>query len=111
MCSLRSSLEIFDQVGMEAIRQKSLQLTGYLSFLLQQPGTWEGIQITPDDPEQRGAQLSLYFKEEGVATYERLTNKGIIVDYREPGVIRIAPAPLYCSFQDVHTFYTIVKNS
>lgn len=111
MCSLRSSLEIFDQVGMEAIRQKSLQLTGYLSFLLQQPGTWEGIQITPDDPEQRGAQLSLYFKEEGVATYERLTNKGIVVDYREPGVIRIAPAPLYCSFQDVHTFYTIVKNS
>lgn len=111
MCSLRSSLEIFDQVGMEAIRQKSLQLTGYLSFLLQQPGTWEGIQITPDDPEQRGAQLSLYFKEEGVATYERLTNKGIVVDYREPGVIRIAPAPLYCSFQDVYTFYTIVKNS
>jgi len=111
MCSLRSSLEIFDQVGMEAIRQKSLQLTGYLSYLLQQPGTWEGIQITPDDPEQRGAQLSLYFKQEGVATFERLTEKGIVVDYREPGVIRIAPAPLYCSFQDVHAFYTIVKNS
>lgn len=111
MCALRSSIEIFDAVGMEAIRNKSKLLTGYLAYLLQQPGTWNGIQITPEDPEQRGAQLSLYFKENGPVTFERLTQKGIVVDYREPGVIRIAPAPLYCSFQDVHTFYEIVKNN
>lgn len=111
MCALRSSIEIFDAVGMGAIRDKSKLLTGYLSYLLHQPGTWNGIQITPEDPEQRGAQLSLYFHENGPATFERLTEKGIVVDYREPGVIRIAPAPLYCSFQDVHAFYQIVKNS
>jgi kynureninase len=96
---------------MDAIRKKSQQLTGYLSYLLQQPGTWDGIQITPDDPEQRGAQLSLYFRENGPTTFEQLTARNVVVDYREPGVIRIAPAPLYCSFEDVHTFYSIVKNS
>jgi kynureninase len=111
MCALKSSIEIFDEVGMDAIRKKSQQLTGYLSYLLQQPGTWDGIQITPDDPEQRGAQLSLYFRENGPTTFEQLTARNVVVDYREPGVIRIAPAPLYCSFEDVHTFYSIVKNS
>jgi kynureninase len=67
--------------------------------------------ITPAAPEERGAQLSLFFKKNGKAIYNKMLEKGIIVDYREPGVIRVAPAPLYCSYNDVYKFYEILKNN
>ncbi|WP_218330635.1 kynureninase [Hydrotalea lipotrueae] len=108
--ALMASLEIFEAAGMDAIRRKSIALTGYLDFLLKQlPGI--GFEmITPAAPEERGAQLSLYFKENGKTIHSKMLEKGIIVDFREPGVIRIAPAPLYCSFQDIFAFYEILKN-
>jgi kynureninase len=65
--------------------------------------------ITPAEPEDRGAQLSLFFKEKGRVIHDAMQANGIVVDYREPGVIRVAPAPAYCSFADVHRFYTILK--
>lgn len=109
--ALKSSLEIFDQVGMEALRNKSIKLTAYLSFLLLQLTNLKFEIITPSNPEERGAQLSLYFIEKGKAIHNKLIENGIIVDYREPGVIRVAPAPLYCSYIDVYTFYEVLKNN
>lgn len=107
---LKASLEIFDAAGMEAIRTKSIQLTNWLEFLLQQLTNLKFEIITPAESNARGAQLSLYFAENGKAIQEAMLQKGIIVDYREPGVIRVAPAPLYCSYSDVFKFYEILKN-
>jgi kynureninase len=65
--------------------------------------------ITPANPEERGAQLSLFFKENGKEIHQHLTNKNVVVDYREPGVIRFAPAPLYNSYEEVFKVYKILK--
>jgi kynureninase len=109
MIGLKASLEIFDQVGMDAIRQKSIRLTAYLAYLLHQLPQLSFEIITPSNIDERGAQLSLYFKENGRAIHNKMMESGIIVDFREPGVIRVAPAPLYCSFQDIYQFYCILK--
>jgi kynureninase len=107
---LKASLDIHLEAGFEAIRQKSILLTGYLEYLLKQCTHLNFEIITPAEPEWRGAQLSLYFKENGKAIHDAMIENGIIVDYREPGVIRVAPAPLYCSFSDVFAFYKILMD-
>ncbi|MBL7760719.1 MAG: kynureninase [Sediminibacterium sp.] len=109
--ALKASLELFDQAGITAIRKKSIALTAYLEFLLKQLTNISFEIITPEDPGQRGAQLSLFFTSQGKAIHNKMMDSGIIVDYREPGVIRVAPAPLYCSFEDVYRFYEILKNN
>jgi len=109
MAALKASLELFDVAGIEQLRAKSITLTGYLEFLLQQLQHETFEIITPNDPHQRGAQLCLYFKEKGKEIHNALMNEGIVVDYREPGVIRVAPAPLYCSFEDAWRCVEIVK--
>lgn len=109
MVALKASLQLFEKAGIKRIRKKSVLLTGYLEYLLQQLTNVQFEVITPADPLQRGAQLSLYFKKNGKAIHEALTSKGIIVDYREPGVIRVAPAPLFNTFKEVFAFYEIVK--
>jgi kynureninase len=109
MIGLKASLAIFDQAGIQALREKSIQLTAYLEWLLQQLPNLNFEIITPTEPAWRGAQLSLYFKDQGRAIHDKMIENGIIVDYREPGVIRVAPAPLYCSFEDVYQFYNILK--
>ena len=106
---LKASLEIFEEAGMENIRAKSVQLTAYLEFLLNQIPNFNFEIITPVDANQRGSQLSLYFRENGKAIHDKMIANGIIVDYREPGVIRVAPAPLYCGYEDVYRFYEICK--
>jgi kynureninase len=108
MTGLKASLPIFDEAGIDALRAKSIKMTAYLAYLLQQLTNLHFDIITPMDPAQRGAQLSLFFKENGKAIHQKMTASGIIVDYREPGVIRVAPAPLYNSFQDVYAFYHIL---
>ncbi|MCW3106671.1 MAG: kynU [Segetibacter sp.] len=110
MASLKASLEIFEEAGFENIKSKSRELTAYLEFLLQQLSHLNFEIITPADKQSRGAQLSLYFKEKGKEIHEKMIDSGIVVDYREPGVVRVAPAPLYCSFGDVYRFYEILKN-
>ena len=95
---------------MSAIRRKSLELTAYLEFLLKQLTKLRFEIITPENPAARGAQLSLYFSERAKEIHQRMTEAGIIVDYREPGVIRVAPAPLYNSFEDVFAFYAILTS-
>jgi len=109
--ALKASLELFDKAGINRLRAKSLQLTAYLEYLLQQLPAINFEIITPIQPEQRGAQLSLYFTKQGKAIHDKMIENGIIVDYREPGVIRVAPAPMYCSFEDVYRFYEILKTN
>lgn len=109
MVSLKASLEHFKAAGIEKLRAKSLELTAYLEYLLGQSSMPFEI-ITPKEQEWRGAQLSLYFPENGKAIHTKMMQNGIICDYREPGVIRLAPAPLYCSFNDVYRFYEVLKN-
>lgn len=108
--SLKASLELFDMAGMERLRAKSVQLTAYLEYLLQQLPNLAFEIITPADAAERGTQLSLYFKERGKEIHNKMIESGIIVDYREPGVIRVAPAPMYVSFADVYRFYEILRD-
>jgi kynureninase len=110
MVSLKASLELFEEAGINNLRNKSIELTAYLQFLLNQLTNINFEIITPKEPERRGAQLSLHFKEHGKKIHEKMIASGIIVDYREPGVIRVAPAPLYNSFEDVFCFYEILMN-
>lgn len=107
---LKTSLELFDEAGIENLRKKSISLTNYLAFLMQQLPNLSFEIITPSNPAQRGVQLSLYFKENAKAIHNKMIENGIIVDFREPGVIRLAPAPIYCSYLDVHQFYCILRD-
>jgi len=100
----RASLDVFEAAGgLTALRAKSEKLTGYLEFLIQQLGrpASELEIITPADPARRGCQLSLLVHRRGRALFEHLAAAGIIGDWREPNVIRLAPVPLYNSFEDV----------
>ena len=107
----RVSLEIVAEAGIDRIRQKSLKLTGFLEECIHSidpEGKYINI-ITPHNPEERGAQLSLVFASKGKHVFEKLTQSGIIVDWREPSVIRVAPAPLYNTFTEVYRFSEILK--
>ncbi len=100
-----SSLEIFHKAGIQNLRKKSVELTSYLEFVLREvqitnPKLKFEI-ITPSNSNERGAQLSLLVLENGKTIFDHLTNNQIIADWREPNVIRIAPTPLYNSFEDV----------
>jgi kynureninase len=102
---LEASLELFTQAGLTRLRAKSIRLTGYLEYLLGLLPKDAFEIITPRSEGSRGAQLSVYFPQGGSALQTRLSDAGIVVDYREPGVIRISPAPLYNNFEDVYRFY------
>lgn len=112
MAPLRASLELFDQAGMSALRAKSLRLTGYLEALIRQRLAGTLQVITPDDPQQRGCQLSLRVigglgltgRDAGRALFDHLAANGVLGDWREPDVIRISPAPLYNTHADVLRF-------
>ncbi len=109
MAALRASMEIYDKAGMDALTKKSLLLTGYLQFIIKDvlekknKPTFINI-ITPFDTQQQGCQLSLIVKENGKKVFDKLTTAGVIADWREPDVLRMAPVPLYNSFQDVYLF-------
>ena len=105
MAALRASLEIFAEAGMESLRRKSEALTGYLDFLLEEIGDERISVITPREPHHRGCQLSIRVKDADRDLFERLTAKGVFADWREPDVIRVAPAPLYNSFLDAYRFH------
>jgi len=104
LAALRASMEIFDQAGMERLRAKSELLTGYLEFLLDQDRSGRFSIITPRNPAHRGAQLSLRMAHGGRAICDTLAAQGVICDWREPDILRVAPVPLYNSFSDVFAF-------
>lgn len=111
MVSVWSALKLFDEVGMERLRKKAILLTGYLEFLINSLGDDIINIITPSNPEERGSQLSIQVKNANKELFEIITKKGVIADWREPDVIRVAPVPMYNSFEDVYKFYNILKNS
>ncbi len=106
MAPLKASIAIFDEVGMPALRRKSLLLTGYLEFLLRELMPAQCRVITPTASDERGCQLSIQVLEEPRARFDALAKDDIICDFREPDVIRVAPVPLYNSFLDAWTFAT-----
>jgi kynureninase len=107
----KAALEIFEQVGTEKLRTKSLLLTGYLVYLLnilKKEHQLDFEIITPSQAAQRGCQISLLFGPQGKQKFDKLTAAGVIADWREPGVIRVAPVPLYNTFMDVYLFANLL---
>ena len=107
----KASLEIFEEAGLNNLRQKSVLLTGFLEFLIDAANKEKELGfeiITPRNPIERGCQISLLTKANGKELFNQLTEKGVIADWREPNVIRVAPVPLYNSFEDVFTFVALL---
>jgi len=116
MAAHKASVDIFTEAGgMAPLRKKSLQLTAYLEFIIN--GINEKIKdknlkleiITPSDPSQRGCQLSIIAQGIGKDFYNALTKAGVFCDWRNPNVIRLAPVPLYNSFEDVWKFGQVAE--
>jgi kynureninase len=109
MAPLRGSLELFDRATVAGLREKSRILTGYLWWLLREfaptADAWE--IITPADAEARGCQLSLLVKDRPRERFAALREHGVVADFREPNVIRIAPTPSYNTFRDVWRFASV----
>src|SRR5438105_14477047 len=109
MALLRASLSIFDEAGgMEPLRAKSIKLTGYLQFLLEQAGSNRFTIITPREVNERGSLLSILAHEHPKELFRKLQAAGVKCDFREPNVIRAAPTPLYNTFEDVWRFAKIL---
>lgn len=110
----RASLDIFDEAGIENLRAKSLRLTAYLEFIItgyNEKNAGKRLQIiTPKNAEDRGCQLSLIAEKNGMQIFEQLTKAGVVADWREPNVIRMAPVPLYNSFEDVFNLGQILNS-
>jgi kynureninase len=109
MAPLRASLAIFEEAGgMEPLRAKSVKLTGYLEFLLDDIGSKSFTIITPRPADERGCQLSILAHENPKALHRELEAAGVKCDFREPNVIRAAPTPLYNTFHEVWRFARIL---
>ena len=110
-----ASVEMFAEVGMDKLIAKRNLITSYLEFVLHEiDKELEGADfeiLTPSNQEERGCQLSVYLHGQGRELFEKLMKNGVITDWREPNVIRLAPAPFYCSFEDMYEFGQILKQS
>jgi len=106
LAAIRASLSIFDEVGMDKLVAKSKELTSYLLFLLNAIDT-DRIEIIT--PNERGCQISIRVKNGNKQIFDFITEKGVVADWREPDVIRVAPVPLYNSYMDVFNFYKILE--
>jgi kynureninase len=109
MAAIKAALDLFNEVGMNKLRQKSIKLTGYLEFLIKGLNHAQIEIITPSDPNQRGCQLSIQVKNANKDLHKKLTEQHVITDWREPDVIRCAPVPFYNSFEDVFRMVEILK--
>jgi kynureninase len=108
MAPLRASLDIFDEATMPALRVKSLRLTNYLRYLLDlRPSTLWSI-VTPPEDESHGAQLSIMLHDHPRERFRALESEGVVCDFREPNVIRVAPVPLYNTFHECWRFAEIL---
>jgi kynureninase len=116
MAAHLASLEIFEEAGMDRIGEKRDLMTGYMEFVIDTISAQnsERVQfeiITPRDKTKRGAQLSIMAKGQGKALFDALSAEGVVADWREPNVIRIAPAPLYNSFEDCYWFGQLLEKA
>ena len=110
MAAIKASLDLFDTIGMDLLRDKSEKLTGYFEFLITEINSKNIKIITPSNPKERGCQLSIQVKNADKSLHEKLTKNNIITDWRDPNVIRCAPVPLYNSFQDVFQMVSVLKD-
>lgn len=108
MAAHKASIDIFDEVGMTSLLQKQRLLSGFLEFIIEDINEKYGEvileNITPREWDKRGCQISIIAHNYGKPMFDKLTEEGVIVDWREPNVIRMAPVPLYNSFEDVYRF-------
>ncbi len=114
MAAHKAAVDIFDEVGMDKLNEKTEILTGYLEFIIDDinKSLEQKLEIiTPRDKKQRGCQLSIIAHGRGKDLFNKLMEAGVIADWREPNVIRCAPTPLYNSFEDVFRFGEILKNA
>lgn len=111
MVAVWSSLQIFEEVGMTRLRKKAIALTDYLESLVKSLGDDVINIITPSDSSHRGSQLSIQVNNADKALFDKITEAGVIADWREPDVIRVAPTAMYNSYEDVYRFYEILKMS
>jgi kynureninase len=119
---LIASHSLFQQAGMERLRNKSILLTSYLTYLLDSIPAKERVFeiITPRELSARGAQLSLFTDHQGKALFQYLSERGVVCDWREnnltekgvgaAGVIRVAPTPMYNTFEEVYQFADYVSS-
>jgi kynureninase len=105
----RASLALFDQAGMPALRAKSERLTAYLLYLLDRLPAGRVQIITPCEAHRRGCQLSLLVHDRPRELFAALEEEGIVCDFREPNVIRVAPVPLYNTYVDVWAFAQVLS--
>jgi kynureninase len=114
MAAHKASLDIFEEAGMERLHAKRKQLAAYLHFVLNDINSRQTDRvleiITPSNETERGCQVSMLMLKNGKEIFNELTKKGVIADWREPNVIRIAPVPLYNSFEDVYRFGEIIQS-
>ncbi len=104
-----ASLSLFGEVGMDILIEKSKKLTAYLEFILMEINKETQSTFEIITPKERGCQLSVFLHGEGKSLFDYLMKNGIIADWREPNVIRLAPAPFYCSFEDIYRFGQVLK--
>jgi kynureninase len=109
LAALKASLDVFEEAGMKNLIEKSKRLTGYLEFLLTEIHDERISVITPANEKMRGCQLSIRVKDANKKLFKQISARGVIADWREPDVIRVAPVPLYNSFSDVYKFAEILK--
>ncbi len=108
LAAMRASMEIFDHAGIKNLREESKKVISAFYDVLK---NMEGIQIiTPENPEERGCQLSLLVEKDGMNLFNHFSNQGVISDWREPDVIRIAPVPLYNTGEDMERFVDIINS-
>ena len=105
-----ASLELFEEVGMPALIGKQKSITSYLEFVLGEIDKEVDSSFEIITPKERGCQLSVFLHGQGKVLFNYLMDHGVIVDWREPNVIRLAPAPFYCSFEDMYRFGQILKD-
>ena len=119
MSAHKAAVDMFEEVGMDALLEKAVKLTGYLEFVVDRINAENKLTkgqddfleiITPRDKQQRGCQLSIVAHGKGKTLFNKLMEAGVITDWREPNVIRCAPVPFYNSFEDVWKFGNELKN-
>lgn len=109
MAAIKASLEIFQEAGISNLRKKAISLTRYCEFVIESIDNERIKIITPSDPNKRGSQLSIQVQNADKTLFDKITAAGVIADWREPDVIRIAPTALYNSYEDVYHFSQILK--
>ena len=115
MAAHKASLDIFDEAGMGKLNTKRKMLSNYLLFIINDCNALPGGKvievITSRNEDEKGCQVSMLMLNKGKEIFDELTKQGVMADWREPNVIRVAPVPLYNSFEDIYRFGEIIRTT